>query len=98
MGLKSAKEEGLSFLGISARKVEFREGGIKPKTLAKSTISNKSCPIISKKSIKNYFGLPSSLGLFDLENPFNTDSISFIVTNDLPKRPHQNLKNWEVSE
>ena len=41
IGLKSIKEEGLSFLGIKARKVEFRAGGIKPETLAES---NKSCP------------------------------------------------------
>ena len=49
MGLKSAKEEGLSFLGISARKVEFRERGIKPDNLGESTTDNNSCPRRSKK-------------------------------------------------
>ena len=49
MGLKSAKEDGLYFLGIRARKVEFREGGIKPETLADSTSNNQSFPSKSKK-------------------------------------------------
>ena len=34
IGLKSTKVKGLSFLGIKVRKVEFREGGIQPETLA----------------------------------------------------------------
>ena len=42
MGLQSAKEEGLSFLGINARNVEFREEGIQPESLAESTADNNS--------------------------------------------------------
>ena len=49
IGLKSAKVEALSFLGIKARKVEFSEGGIKLKTLADSTVDNKSFLSKSKK-------------------------------------------------
>ena len=42
MGRKSAKVRGLSSLGISVRKVELREGGIRPKTLVESTTENSS--------------------------------------------------------
>ena len=49
MGLKSAKVCGLSFLGMMAIKVEFRELGMIPKTLVKSTADNRSDPKRSKK-------------------------------------------------
>ena len=49
IGLKSTKVKGLSFLGIKARKVEFREGGINPETLKQSTADSNSSPNKSKK-------------------------------------------------
>ena len=49
MGLKSAKDVGLSFLSIKARKVELSEGVIYPEVLAKSMACNNSEPSRSKK-------------------------------------------------
>ena len=49
IGLNSAKVKGLSFLGIKARKVDFREGGIHPETLVQSTADNNSSPNKYKK-------------------------------------------------
>ena len=42
MGQKSAKVWGLSFLGIRARKVEFREGGTNHETLIWSIEKNRA--------------------------------------------------------
>ena len=49
MGLKSANVSGLSFLGIRVIKVEFRELGMIPETLVKSTADKSFSPRSSKK-------------------------------------------------
>ena len=59
MGLKSAKVCGLSFLGIRAIKVAFREERMIPVTLVESTADRSSLPSRSKKYKKNSTGHPS---------------------------------------
>ena len=56
IGLKSVNVMGLSFFGIKARKVEFREGGIHPVTLAEYIVDSYSSPNISKKCKYNSTG------------------------------------------
>ena len=80
MGLKSTKEIGLSFLGIRARKVEFKEGVILPDILEHSTDLSKSLPNRSKKRRKNSTGQPSGPGLLSFLKDFKAPSISDIET------------------
>ena len=63
MGLKSAKVRGISFFGMRAMKVEFKEGKTLPLSLENSTTFKRSFPRMSKKAKKNSTGHPSSLGL-----------------------------------
>ena len=73
IGIKSEKVLGLSFFGMSAMKVEFRDPEIKPSLPESSITSNNSLPVMSKKVIKSYavqLSGPGILSLAKLERTF----------------------------
>ena len=63
MGLKLVKDRGLSFFGIRARNVEFKEGGIKPEILVWSIVFKRIGLRRSKKCKYNSTGQPSRPGI-----------------------------------